>query len=85
MTGVQTCALPISSGLIAGGAIAGVVIAGIAAALVAKAEAAQVPAADYLAHAVGLERLLGGFAMSDLAALGMFAVLGALLYRVARR
>jgi len=74
-----------ASGLIAGGAIAGVVIAGIAAALVAKAEAAQVPAADYLAHAVGLERLLGGFAMSDLAALGMFAVLGALLYRVARR
>jgi uncharacterized oligopeptide transporter (OPT) family protein len=74
-----------ASGLIAGGAIAGVVIAGIAATLVSKAEAAQVPAADYLAHAVGLEQLLGGFSTSDLAALGMFAVLGALLYRVARR
>jgi uncharacterized oligopeptide transporter (OPT) family protein len=74
-----------ASGLIAGGAIAGVVIAGIAAALVAKAEAAQVPAADYLAHVIGLERLVGGFATSNLAAIAMFAVLGTLLYRVARR
>jgi putative OPT family oligopeptide transporter len=74
-----------SSGLIAGGAIAGVTIAGIAAVLVARAEAAQVPAADYLAHVVGLQRVLGGFATSDLAALGMFALLGAALYRVARR
>ncbi len=74
-----------ASGLIAGGAIAGVVIAGIAAVLVAKAEAAQVPAADYLAHSVGLERLVGAFATSDLAALAMFAVLGTLLFRVARR
>jgi putative OPT family oligopeptide transporter len=74
-----------SSGLIAGGAIAGVVIAGIAALLVAKAEAAQVPAADYLAHMIGLQQVLGGFATSDLAALFMFGLLGALLFRVARR
>jgi putative OPT family oligopeptide transporter len=74
-----------SSGLIAGGAIAGVVIAGIAALLVASAEAAQVPAADYLAHMVGLQQLLGGFATSDIAALVMFALLGGVLYRVARR
>jgi putative OPT family oligopeptide transporter len=74
-----------ASGLIAGGAIAGVVIAGIAAALVARAEAAQVPAADYLAHMLGLQRVLGGFTTSDIAALVMFAVLGTLLFRVARR
>jgi putative OPT family oligopeptide transporter len=74
-----------SSGLIAGGAIAGVAIAGIAAVLVARAEAAQVPAADYLAHVAGLQRVLGGFATSDLAALVMFALLGAVLYRVAKR
>jgi hypothetical protein len=74
-----------ASGLIAGGAIAGVAIAGIAAALVLKAEAAQVPAAEYLAHVVGLQRVLGGFAASDVAALVMFAILGALLYRVARK
>ncbi len=74
-----------ASGLIAGGAIAGVVIAGLAAALVARAEAAQVPAAEYLAHAVGLEQLVGGFATSDLAAIVMFALLGTVLYRVARR
>jgi putative OPT family oligopeptide transporter len=74
-----------ASGLIAGGAIAGVAIAGVAAAMVLKAEAAQVPAADYLAHVVGLQRIVGGFATSDLAALAMFAILGALLYRVARR
>jgi len=74
-----------ASGLIAGGAIAGVAIAGVAAAMVLKAEAAQVPAADYLAHVVGLQGIVGGFATSDLAAIAMFAVLGALLYRVARR
>jgi putative OPT family oligopeptide transporter len=74
-----------ASGLIAGGAIAGVAIAGIAAVLVAKAEAAQVPAADYLAHILGLQQALGGFATSDLAALAVFALLGAVLYRVARR
>jgi hypothetical protein len=74
-----------ASGLIAGGAIAGVFIAGIAALLVARAEAAQVPAADYLAHMVGLQQVLGGFATSDIAALVMFALLGGVLYRVARR
>jgi putative OPT family oligopeptide transporter len=74
-----------SSGLIAGGAIAGVTIAGIAAILVSKAEAAQVPAADYLAHVVGLQGALGGFANSDVAALVMFALLGTVLFRVARR
>jgi uncharacterized oligopeptide transporter (OPT) family protein len=74
-----------ASGLIAGGAIAGVAIAGVAAALVLKAEAAQVPAAEYLAHVVGLQRVVGGFATSNLASLAMFAILGALLYRVARR
>jgi hypothetical protein len=74
-----------ASGLIAGGAIAGVTIAALAAALVLKAEAAQVPAAEYLAHVVGLQRAIGGFATSDVAALAMFAILGALLYRVAKR
>jgi hypothetical protein len=74
-----------SSGLIAGGAIAGIVIAGIAAAMVLRAEAAGVPAAEYLAHAVGLQRAVGGFATSNLVALAMFALLGAALYRVAKR
>ena len=74
-----------SSGLIAGGALAGVAIAGIAALLVDRAEAAQIPAADYLAHWVGLERVVGGFAASDLAAFAAFIALGAVLYRVARK
>ena len=74
-----------ASGLIAGGAIAGVTIAALAAAMVKQAEAAQVPAAEYLAHIVGLQGALGGFATSNLVALVMFGLLGALLYRVARR
>jgi putative OPT family oligopeptide transporter len=74
-----------SSGLIAGGAIAGVTIAGIAALLVSRAEAAQVPAADYLAHVARLQAALGGIATSDIVALVMFGLLGAALYRVARR
>jgi uncharacterized oligopeptide transporter (OPT) family protein len=74
-----------SSGLIAGGAIAGITIAGIAAALVTRADAAQVPAAEYLAHLVGLQEGLGGFAQSDLVSVAMFAGLGYLLYRIARR
>ncbi|MBA2457414.1 MAG: OPT/YSL family transporter, partial [Gemmatimonadales bacterium] len=74
-----------SSGLIAGGAIAGIVIAGVAAALVGRAEAAQVPAADYLAHVVGLQGGLGAFAQSDLVSLAVFAGLGFILYRVASR
>jgi uncharacterized oligopeptide transporter (OPT) family protein len=74
-----------SSGLIAGGAIAGIVIAGIAAALVMRTDAAGVPAAEYLAHAVGLQQALGGFATSNLVALAMFGLMGAVLYRVAQR
>jgi len=74
-----------SSGLIAGGALAGIAIAGIAAALVTKADAAGVPAADYLAHVAGVQGMLGGFAASDLAAILVFAGMGAVLYRVASR
>jgi uncharacterized oligopeptide transporter (OPT) family protein len=74
-----------SSGLIAGGALAGVTIAGIAAALVSRADVAQVPAADYLAHVVGLQGSLGAFAQNDLVSLAVFAGLGAVLYRVASR
>jgi hypothetical protein len=74
-----------SSGLIAGGAIAGVTIAGIAALLVARADAARVPAAEYLAHIVGLERTLGPVAQSDLISLALFAGLGFVLYRIASR
>ena len=74
-----------ASGLIAGGALAGVAIAGIAALLVDRAEAAQIPAADYLAHVVGLGQIVGAFATNDLVALAVFAALGAVLYRVARR
>ena len=74
-----------SSGLIAGGAIAGITIAGIAAALVGKADSAGVPAADYLAHVVGLQGALGGFAQNDIVAMLLFAGLGAVLFRVASR
>jgi hypothetical protein len=74
-----------SSGLIAGGAIAGITIAGIAAMMVSRAEQAQVPAAEYLAHAAGLQEKLGAFAQSDVVALVVYAGLGYLLYRVASR
>jgi hypothetical protein len=74
-----------SSGLIAGGAIAGIVVAGIAALLARRADDAGVPAADYLAHAVGLQRTAGVVAGSDLFAMLVFLALGVLLYRVARR
>ena len=74
-----------ASGLIAGGALAGIAVAGIAAALVRQADAAHVPAADYLAHVVGLEAALGGVAQLDLVALAAFAAMAAVLYRVARR
>jgi putative OPT family oligopeptide transporter len=74
-----------ASGLIAGGSIAGIVLAAIAAAVIQRADAAQVPAADYLAHAVGLYTTLGGLANSDLFALGVFCLLGVVLYRVANR
>jgi len=74
-----------SSGLIAGGALAGIAIAGVAAGLVKRADAAQVPAADYLAHIAGLQDALGSFATNDLVALGIFAIMAAVLYRVASR
>ncbi len=74
-----------SSGLIAGGSIGGIAIAAVAASMVARAELAQVPAADYLAHVVGLSDRMGAFANSDLAAVAMFCALATVLYRVARR
>jgi hypothetical protein len=74
-----------SSGLIAGGAIAGICVAGIAALLARQAEGAGVPAADYLAHAVGLQRGAGAITESNVFALLVFTALGVLLYRVARR
>ncbi|MBA3657992.1 MAG: oligopeptide transporter, OPT family [Gemmatimonadales bacterium] len=74
-----------ASGLIAGGALAGVAVAGVAAALSGRAEGAGVPAADYLAHLVGLDRTLGAIATSDVAAVVAFVVLAAILSRVARR
>jgi putative OPT family oligopeptide transporter len=74
-----------SSGLIAGGASAGIFVAGLAALLARRAEAAGVPAADYLAHAAGLQRSAGAITESNAFALLVFAGLGVLLYRVARR
>ncbi len=74
-----------SSGLIAGGAIAGIFVAGLAAMLARRAEVAGVPAADYLAHAVGLQESAGAIAGSNLFAILVFCALGLLLYRVARR
>jgi len=65
-----------ASGLIAGGAIAGIAVAAIAGAK---------GSADWLADTVGLYHALGGFATSNLIALLLFAVLGALLYRVGLR
>jgi len=53
--------------------------------LVSRADSAGVPAAEYLAHAVGLQERLGGFAASDIVALVIYAGLGYLLYRVASR
>ncbi len=74
-----------SSGLIAGGAIAGIFVAGLAAVLARRADAAGIPAADYLAHAVGLQARAGAVTGSDVAAVLVFFALGVLLYRVARR
>src|SRR6266571_3266136 len=65
-----------ASGLIAGGAIAGIAVAAIAGAK---------GSADWPADTVGLYHALGGFATSNLIALLLFAVLGALLYRVGLR
>ncbi|MGH7548859.1 MAG: OPT family oligopeptide transporter [Gemmatimonadales bacterium] len=65
-----------SSGLIAGGAIAGIVIAAIAGAK---------GSAEWLSEVVGLSHRLDVVAGSNLPALGLFALLGALLYRIALR
>jgi putative OPT family oligopeptide transporter len=65
-----------SSGLIAGGAIAGILVAAIAGAK---------GSADWLAETVGLYRRLGAVATSGLVSLGLFALLGALLYRIGLR
>jgi hypothetical protein len=44
-----------------------------------------VPAAEYLAHIVGLQEALGPIAQSDLISLALFAGLGFVLYRIASR
>ena len=65
-----------ASGLIAGGAICGIVLAAIAGVL---------GSADALAEKAPLFRALGGVAHSNLLAFGLFAALGALLYRIGLR
>lgn len=65
-----------SSGLIAGGAIAGIVVAGIA---------GWKGSAEWLADALGLYRILGAFATSNVVPLVLLVLLAALLYRVALR
>ena len=77
-----------SSGLIAGGAIAGIAVAGLATLFASAADKAGVPAADYLAHRAGIEAMIGKVVTGgwqDFAALGVFVLLGALLFRVASR
>jgi putative OPT family oligopeptide transporter len=74
-----------ASGLIAGGAIAGIAVAGVAAAVSGRAEAAGIPAAEYLAETAGFSQHLGAFAASDLVGALLFASLGFLLYRIARK
>jgi hypothetical protein len=74
-----------ASGLIAGGAIAGIAVAGVAAAVAGRAEAAGIPAAEYLAQAAGFQQRLGAVAASDLIGALLFASLGYLLYRIARK
>jgi OPT oligopeptide transporter protein len=65
-----------ASGLIAGGAICGIVLAAIAGVL---------GSADALAEKAPLFHALGGLARSNLLAFGLFAALGALLYRIGRQ
>jgi uncharacterized oligopeptide transporter (OPT) family protein len=65
-----------ASGLIAGGAIGGITLAAIAGAK---------GSADWLGQAVGLYHGLGSVATSSLAALLVFGLLGALLFRVGLR
>jgi len=65
-----------ASGLIAGGAICGIVLA---------AFAGVFGSADALAEKLPLFRTLGGLAGSNALAFGLFAALGAVLYRVGMR
>jgi uncharacterized oligopeptide transporter (OPT) family protein len=65
-----------SSGLIAGGAIAGIVVAAIAGAT---------GSAEWLAHSAGWSTALGHLATSSVVSFVLFALLGAVLYRVASR
>jgi uncharacterized oligopeptide transporter (OPT) family protein len=65
-----------SSGLIAGGAIGGIVLAAIAGVL---------GSADALAERVPVYHALGTLPASNALAFGLFAALGALLYRVGLR
>src|SRR2546423_378728 len=65
-----------SSGLIAGGAICGIALAAIAGAF---------GSADALAEKFPLFHALGGLADSNALAFGLFAALGAVLYRVGMR
>src|SRR2546425_1911435 len=69
-----------SSGMIAGGAIAGIVVAAIA-----GAGSARGRAADWLAESVGWYHQLGAFATSNIPALVLFGLLGALLLRTGLR
>jgi uncharacterized oligopeptide transporter (OPT) family protein len=65
-----------SSGLIAGGAIAGIAVAAIAGAT---------GSAEWLAHALGWSKALGGLATSSALSFVLFALLGTALYKVASR
>jgi uncharacterized oligopeptide transporter (OPT) family protein len=65
-----------SSGLIAGGAIAGIAVAAIAGAT---------GSAEWLAHAAGWSKVLGPVAASSAVSFLLFALLGAVLYKVAAR
>jgi uncharacterized oligopeptide transporter (OPT) family protein len=69
-----------ASGLIAGGAICGIAVAAIA-----GWGSARGMSAEWLAEKLGLYHTLGGFAMSAIVGLVMFAILGALLYRTGLR
>src|SRR5437870_2562807 len=69
-----------SSGMIAGGAIAGIVVAAIA-----GAGSARGRAADWLAESVGWYHHLGAFATSNIPALVLFGLFGAVLLRTGLR
>src|SRR5438132_9384007 len=69
-----------ASGMIAGGAIAGIVVAAIA-----GAGSARGRAADWLAESVGWYHHLGAFATSNIPALVLFGLFGAVLLRTGLR